>query len=212
MIGLKYPRSYADQVAVTGIRPLPAERLVTSAARLFDRHGIRAVGVDQLIADADVARASLYQNFGSKDGLVAAWLEEQDRLDREGYARTVRDMADDPAPRVQVLFDRAAAAARRRRFRGCLYLNAATEFPDPTHPVHAVVAAHREWLHTVLAATLRQAGATDPEQVAMRIHLLYDGGLAGSKAARSTDPIRLAGAMAADTLLAALGATTATTG
>ncbi|HEY4422230.1 MAG TPA: helix-turn-helix domain-containing protein, partial [Pseudonocardia sp.] len=57
-------------MASVSARPLPAERLVTSAARLFDRHGIRAVGVDQLVADADVARASLYQNFGSKDGLV----------------------------------------------------------------------------------------------------------------------------------------------
>jgi AcrR family transcriptional regulator len=199
---------YADQVASISARPLPAERLITSAARLFDRHGIRAVGVDQLVADADVARASLYQNFGSKDGLVAACLEQQDRLDREGYTRAVRTMADDPAPRVQILFDRAAAAARRRRFRGCLYLNAATEFPDPAHPVHSVVAAHRHWLHTELAATLRQAGAVDPEGTARRIQLIYDGGLAGSKAARSADPIRLAAEMAVDAVAAMLPAPT----
>ncbi|WP_433296628.1 TetR/AcrR family transcriptional regulator [Pseudonocardia sp. CA-142604] len=193
-------------------RPLPAERLVASAARLFDRHGIRAVGVDQLVTDADVARASLYQNFGSKDGLVTSWLEQQDLLDREGYERAVRAMADDAAPRVQVLFDRAAAAARRRRFRGCLYLNAATEFPNPTHPVHAVVAAHRRWLHAVLATTLRQASATDPEEAARRIQVIYDGGLAGSKAARSDDPIRLAGAMAAEVVATALRDTRATVG
>ncbi|MFD1517515.1 TetR/AcrR family transcriptional regulator [Pseudonocardia yunnanensis] len=197
-------------MASIGGRPLPAERLVSSAARLFDRHGIRAVGVDQLVVDADVARASLYQNFGSKDGLVAAWLEQQDRLDREGYARAVRTMADDPAPRIQVLFDRAAAAARRRRFRGCLYLNAATEFPDPAHPVHSVVATHRHWLHAELAATLRRAGAADPEGTAQRIQLIYDGGLAGSKAARSADPIRLAAEMAADAAVAALPAPTVT--
>ncbi|GAA1205279.1 hypothetical protein GCM10009608_46900 [Pseudonocardia alaniniphila] len=169
------------------------------------------MGVDQLVADADVARASLYQNFGSKDGLVTSWLEHQDRLDREGYERAVRAMADDAASRVQVIFDRAAAAARRRRFRGCLYLNAATEFPDPAHPVHAVVAAHRHWLHTVLVATLRQASGTDPEEAARRIQLIYDGGLAGSKATRSADPIRLAGAMAADVVTTALRGTTATT-
>ncbi|HEY4420202.1 MAG TPA: hypothetical protein VGN22_11825, partial [Pseudonocardia sp.] len=85
-----------------------------------------------------------------------------------------------------------------------------TEFPDPAHPVHSVVAAHRHWLHTELAATLRQAGAVDPEGTAQRIQLIYDGGLAGSKAARSADPIRLAAAMAADAVAATLPSSTPT--
>ena len=75
-------------------RPSPAERLLESAASLFDREGIRAVGIDRLIADADVARASLYQHFGSKDALVVSYLERADGNDRDGYRRAVRGLEE----------------------------------------------------------------------------------------------------------------------
>lgn len=181
-------------------RPLPADRLLDTAAALFDREGIRAVGIERLIAEADVARASLYQAFGSKDALVVAYVERADRTDRERYARAVRALAEDPRERIAAFFRLAAAGIRRRRFRGCLYINAATEFPDPDHPVHDAVAAHRDWQRAELVRAARQAGAADPERLGTRLQLLYDGALVGAKTLRDTGPIEEAAALAAELL------------
>ncbi|MEU7811242.1 TetR family transcriptional regulator [Pseudonocardia sp. NPDC049154] len=181
-------------------RPLPAERLLDVAADLFDREGIRAVGIERLIAEADVARASLYQSFGSKDALVVAYLERADRADRVRYAQAVKALGTDPAGRVAAFFRLAAAGMRRRRFRGCLYVNAATEFPDATHPVHAVVVAHRRWQHAEFAAAARQAGAVDPQRLATRLQLLYDGALVGAKADHEVGPLEEAATLAAELL------------
>ncbi|MCX9192367.1 TetR family transcriptional regulator [Carbonactinospora thermoautotrophica] len=175
----------------------PAERLLQTAATLFTREGIRAVGIDRLVAEAKVARASLYQNFGSKDALIAAYLQRQDELDRAAYQRATR-RCDSAVGRVLALFDLAEAAARRRQYPGCLYLNAVTEFPDPKHPVSVAVRSHRQWLRDLLTTELTRAGAADPAALAEQIHLLYDGGLAGSKLSRSPEPIRLAKQMAAN--------------
>lgn len=177
---------------------LPGDRLLTAATSLFDREGIRAVGIERLIAEADVARASLYQAFGSKDSLVVAYLEHADRADRERYTRALRGASDDPVDRVAVFFRLALAGARRRRFRGCLYVNAATEFPDARHPVHGVVRAHRRWQLDEFTDTARHAGAAEPERLGRRLQLLYDGALVGSKAARTVEPIEEAATMAGE--------------
>jgi len=174
----------------------PAERLLDAAARLFDREGIRAVGIDRVIATAGVARASLYTHFGSKDALVTAYLERADREDLQRLRRAVRGLGDDPLGRIRAAFDLASSAARRRGYRGCRYLNAATEFPEPGSPVAAVVAEHRARQRTAFRDALVQLGHPDPDETAARIQLVYDGGLAGSKAERSAEPITRAAALA----------------
>lgn len=167
----------------------PAERLLDAAARLFVQEGIRAVGIDRLIAEASVARASLYQSFGSKDGLIAAYLDRQDELDRAKWSRTARK-SDDPMEKVLLLFDLAATASRTRGFRGCLYLNAATEFPDADHPAARSIARHRAWMRDLLVELLIEAGSHPADEGAQTIQVLYDGALAGSKLSKSTAPIR----------------------
>lgn len=180
----------------------PAERLLDAAGELFDREGIRAVGIDRLIADAGVARASLYQHFGSKDSLVLAYLERVDRADRARYAGATRALGERPLERVRTVFTLAEASARRRRFRGCLYINALTEFPGRDGDVARIVTAHRDWLLDQLDSALRQAGAATPAELARHIQLLYDGALVGTKASRDTGPIRRAAELA-DRLTAA---------
>jgi AcrR family transcriptional regulator len=177
-------------------RPDPGQRLLHSAFQLFDREGIRAVGIDRLIADAGVARASLYQHFGSKDSLVLAYLRRTDHLDRERYQRATRAMAARPLERIRTVFALAESSARRRDYRGCLYLNALTEFPNPASGVAAIVTAHRDWQLRQLSSALSQAGVDDPEPLAQSLQLLYDGGLVGAKSARNTEPIRRAAQLA----------------
>lgn len=175
--------------------PLPAERLLRAATNLFATDGIRAVGIERILEEAGVARASLYQTYGSKDALIVAYLRDQDARDRAAYERTANTL-EFPLQRALLVFDLAAKAARKRNFRGCLYLNAATEFPQRSHPAHEVVRSHRAWLASVWSDSLTELGVDDVDELVEEMTLLYDGGLAGSKVTRSIRPIELARQMA----------------
>lgn len=178
----------------------PAERLLVAAGQLFATHGIRAVGIDQILTAAGVAKASLYQAYGSKEALVVAYLERQDAADRAAY-RAALAAVEDPVRQVLTAFDLALAAARRRSYRGCRYLNAATEFPAAGHPVAAAVEAHRSWLRAQWSAALGALGDGRADLVE-RIQVLYDGGITGAKASRSDAPIVVARRMAEELLTA----------
>lgn len=185
------------EAAATAARP--AERLLAVAAELFSSQGIRAVGIEQILREAGAAKASLYSTYGSKDALVLAYLADLAQADRNRWENEVRDVSD-PVHRLLTFFDLAAVAATRNDFRGCLYANAATEFPGTKfEPVRA----HREWLHATVTSLLHRAGANDPDTLARRIQLLYDGALLGSKLERSTEPIVTARALSRDLISAA---------
>lgn len=181
----------ATAAPVTGTVP-PAQRLLATAAELFANQGIRAVGIDQILREAGVAKASLYSTYGSKDALVIAYLTDLDHADRNRWERAVAEI-DDPVDRILTFFDLASGAATRRDYRGCLYANAATEYPGvELEPVRA----HRQWLWDTLAALLDQAGVSSSAALARRIQLLYDGALLGSKLDRSIEPIAAARTLA----------------
>lgn len=165
----------------------PADRLLTTATNLFVTHGVRAVGIDWILRDAGVAKASLYSAYGSKDGLVIAYLEGLDQADQNRWTHAVEHIAE---PRAQLLtfFDLAIAGGVARNFRGCQYSNAATEFPElELKPVRD----HRLWVRETLVFLLDQIGVRDPGTAAADIQLIYDGALAGSKLERSVRPIEL---------------------
>ncbi|WP_162297260.1 TetR/AcrR family transcriptional regulator [Mycobacteroides abscessus] len=166
----------------------PADRLLQTATDLFATQGIRSVGIDQILREAGVAKASLYSSFGSKDALVVAYLEELDQRDRNRWNAAVAAQRD-PIAKVLTFFDLAATAAESRNFRGCLYANAATEFPGlQLEPVRT----HREWFRATVAALLREARLARPDSIARQVQLLYDGALTGSKIDKSVVPITLA--------------------
>jgi AcrR family transcriptional regulator len=171
----------------------PAKRLLDAATKLFAAQGIRAVGVDQILREAAVAKASLYSTYGSKDALVIAYLADLDQRDRNRYLLATEHVAD-PLARALAFFDLAIATAPTRGFRGCLYANAATEFPDSEL---TPVREHREWMHAVLAGQLAEAGLDAPAELAHRLQVIYDGALVGSKIERSVAPLLRARALAA---------------
>lgn len=172
----------------TVARPAPAERLLDAATDLFSSEGVRAVGIDRILRTADVARASLYSAYGSKDGLVTAYLDRLDYADRDKFAAFIEPLGD-PAEKVLALFDLAAGSAPGTGFRGCRYLNAVTEFPDERTTLLAPVIAHREWLLDTLTELLTAAGVDDPAAMAADVRLIYDGALAGAKFAADAAPI-----------------------
>ena len=159
-------------------------RLLNTATELFYAEGIHAVGVDRVIATAQVTRATLYRHFPSKDDLVVAYLTQADEAIR---ARTAAARAQDvtPADIVRAVGRDIAEDIQRPGFRGCAFLNAVAEYPDPEHPVHRAVLAHRQWFLATVTELLADTGETQPEPAARHFVMLRDGAMA---AGCLTDP------------------------
>ncbi|MFJ9870994.1 TetR/AcrR family transcriptional regulator [Streptomyces sp. NPDC101165] len=174
----------------------PRERLVGAASRLFYYEGVRAVGVERLIAEAGVTKVTFYRHFAAKDDLVVAYL-----LTKDAYYKEVAEplsAAHPPAEAIDLIFEAIAEHARERGFRGSPFLNAAAEYPDADHPVRILVTAHRDWIRGLFRDLLTRLGHTDPESAAGALLMLYDGAMAAgylddSTAAHKTllDAVRL---------------------
>ncbi len=158
-------------------RTHPRDRLLDTAARLFYSHGIHTVGVEQLVSEAAVTRATFYRHFAGKEGLVLAYLHQRD-------ARVRRDVAAVRAAHrgreaLLALMALVGEGVRRDGFRGCGFLNAAAEYPDPTHPVRQYVAEHRRWYLGVLRELAEEVGHPEPGDLARMLVVLRDGAMAG---------------------------------
>src|SRR3954469_3809568 len=150
----------------------PARRRVLDAASaLFYAEGIHAVGVDRVIAEAAVAKATFYHHFPSKDVLVCAYLEEQSAHVR----RATLPAGETHEDQVLAVFDAVGEFTCGPGFRGCAFINAAAEYPDPGHPVRHVIAVHRAWFHGVLRDLLAAGGHPDAERTATMLTVLRDG-------------------------------------
>ena len=180
----------------------PADRLLAAATDLFGKYGIRAVGIDRILREADCAKASLYSTFGSKDALVIAYLREVDLADRNRFAQAIEGV-DDSVARALTFFDLAHAKGLRHDFPGCQYTSAASEFPGVRfEPIDE----HRRWVRSTLSSLLKAAGVRRSASLARQIQLLYDGALVASKVEQSPAPIRFARGLAEDAIARALGA------
>jgi AcrR family transcriptional regulator len=153
------------------------ERILETAFRLFYAKGIRAVGVDLIIGESGVAKATFYKHFPAKDDLVVAYLDRVDGI----WSGQLRDAAaaagPDPADQLVGLFDALGSACRREGYRGCAFINAAAE-SQPGTAVHERTVAHKAAVLAWIRDLAEQAGARDPDSLARALTLLLDGGLA----------------------------------
>jgi AcrR family transcriptional regulator len=147
-------------------------RLLDTATRLFYAEGIHAVGIDRIIAEAGVAKATFYHHFRSKDDLVLAYVVEQDRLGREAVAPMTGQA---PRAAIAAILGRIAAAATAGGFRGCPFLHAAAEYPDPAGPVRRAVDARRAWYQSLLRDLAAANGDPAPDVTAGLLVALSDG-------------------------------------
>jgi AcrR family transcriptional regulator len=160
-------------------RPSAARtRLIESATRLFYEEGIHAVGVDRIIDEAAVTRATLYKQFGGKENLVLAYLRSEDQMLRAMFADAGAAVTA-PADLVDAVIDGIAADIRLRHTRGCPFINAAAEYPDADGAVRQLIDEHREWFRSTLRAVAEGAGLDEPDDVAASLVLLRDAALVG---------------------------------
>jgi AcrR family transcriptional regulator len=186
------------------------DRLLATAGDLFYREGIHSVGIQRVIEEAGVAKASLYAHFKSKDDLVAAYLAQRSEAVRSAIVAELASIAA-PVDRLLHLFDRSVAWVASPEFRGCPFQNAQSELACDTHPGRAVLADHRAWMRDLLTGLVQEAGATEAPRLAGALMALLEGAGSRGLAERSPEAARDA-RWAAGQLLAAAGLATASHG
>jgi AcrR family transcriptional regulator len=160
------------------------ERMLAAADDLFYREGVQTVGIDRIVRQAGVAKASLYNLFGSKEGLVQAYLEARHADARQQVERALTRFRT-PRERLLGVFDAQGQLFTEPGFNGCAHLTASAEARHGS-PVACATDRYRLWVRTLFADLAREAGVDDFEGMARQLHLLYDG--AGVSARMDRDP------------------------
>ena len=151
-----------------------ARRVLEVASDLFYRRGIHAVGVDTIAAESGVTKRTLYDRFGSKDALVTAYLAARDRRWRAAVLARLDAAGQDPVARVLAPFD-VLSEWLAPGSRGCAFVNAFAELPDPDHPARRLVVAEKIWLRDLFRSLLRDAEVGDPDTLAAQLLSLHEG-------------------------------------
>jgi AcrR family transcriptional regulator len=155
--------------------PGTRDRILDHATRLFQEHGPRAVGTQQIIDECGCGKKLLYREFASKDDLVVAYLE---RCHREWSAimdEATKPHAGDPARQLVALVQAVASQVTATDYSGCPFRTTYSHYPDDAHPAHLVAVRHVRDLRARLHTLARRAGAPDPNALADRLMLIIDG-------------------------------------
>ena len=159
MSPLKLPASATPPPSVR--RTPAASRILETAERLFYAHGIGRVGVDTIVAESGVAKTTLYAHFRTKDELVAAYLASRSERQREQLEPLLSGDAS-PSDRVLTAFAQRAESLAAPEWRGCAFLNARAEYPDPEGIVSETVDKHRAWIRAFFKELLHRRTTPTP--------------------------------------------------
>jgi AcrR family transcriptional regulator len=171
----KHTASKRRDVATATPEKPARERIFDVAKDLFYHRGIRAIGVETIVAEAGATKMSLYRTFPSKDDLVVAYLEDRNAVYWAWWDRTIAPHEGNARAQIRALCEALAVKLRRPGYRGCPFTNAATEFPEPDHPARAVAEANKQEQRRRLHQMAVAAGATQPQVLADQLFLLMEG-------------------------------------
>lgn len=153
-------------------------RVLETAYALFCRHGIQRIGIDRIIAEAGVAKMTLYRHFASKDELVLAFLAlREQRWTLDWLAAEVERRSSDPAERMLLLFDVLDGWFRSPDFESCAFMRTLLEVPDPADPVHAAAVHHLDTVKAMLTDNAEQASIAHADDVALHLQVLMMGSI-----------------------------------
>lgn len=175
----------------------PRERILRTADRLFYEQGYLATGINQIIAEAQVAKASFYQHFPSKEDLAIAYLNQRSETMLKRFRQAVESQPD-PEQGLFAFFSLLHDFAEQTDFRGCAFLNMASEFPNHHSQVRDIIMQHktslRSYITTLVQAALPNESAETVNVKATTVFLLVEGALVESQNYRNTWPIQAAAA------------------
>jgi len=150
-------------------------RILDTASKLFYERGVRAVGVDLVVAESGVAKASLYRHFRTKDDLIVAFLEREDAQFWAQWDEVAARHADDPLAEIEAHMRWIGKRLARANYRGCPQINVAAEFAEADHPSRGVSRAHMQAMRRRLAELARRFGAARPSELAAQLGVLVNG-------------------------------------
>ena len=151
------------------------ERILETARTLFYQRGVRAVGVDLVVEKAGVAKTSLYRHFGTKDDLIAAFLEREDADFWATWDGVAGRHGNDATAELDAHLGWIGDRVGRPNYRGCPQLNVAAEFPDLDHPARKVASAHKRQMRQRLKGLAERLGVARPDELAGQLSLLING-------------------------------------
>lgn len=155
------------------------DKLISTSSDLFYQRGFQAVGLDQILDAVGITKTAFYKHFESKDELIVAALEYRDQRDMaDWFAFFDARGQEDATGKLLAVFDLMDDWFGRPDFRGCLFMNAATEFPSPSDPIHQAAIHHSQNVHRELQRMAAAAGASDPDSLARQILMLMTGAIA----------------------------------
>ena len=164
------------------------QRLLDAADRLFYAHGVRAVGVDRLLAEARVTRVTFYRHFPTKEDLVEAYLRERMARGRRRVTEILDRSPDDPRAALDEIARTFVEDSTVPGLRGCEFVNASAEYSDDSDPARTLAVEQRQWIRDVTADLLGRLGHPRPHELAEVLLMLRTGaviaaGLDGSASA-----------------------------
>jgi AcrR family transcriptional regulator len=178
-----------------------------AAAELFYTDGIRAVGINRVLEEAQTPIMSLYRIFGSKEGLVEEFLHDKDNRVRALFEREVERLAETPRERALAMFDVLGQVIAQPDYRGCTFINVAVEMADPEHPFVGIAQSHKEFVRGAFTRYLTEAGLRETEPLASQLLMLMNGVFVTAQIQSNHKQIASQGRMAAEVLIdAALAA------
>jgi AcrR family transcriptional regulator len=153
-------------------------RILDTAYELFSRHGIRAVGIDRIIAEAQIAKATLYRHFPSKEDLVIAFLDLRGRRwTHEWLEGATERLAPRPQERVLFVFDALDEWFHRSDYEGCSFINTLLEVDERDNPIHREAVRHLGVVRETLKRWAEQAGAHNPVEMSYQLQILMMGAI-----------------------------------
>ncbi len=176
--------------------------LLDTALRLFNQHGYHATGIDLIIAEAGIAKTTLYRHFATKEDLILAALERRDEEDRLAVRTFVEQRTSDPVERLLATFDFLETTVRDKQFRGCIFMSAAGEHKDTVDPVFRASSMHKRLALAYFEELAHAARFAEPKRIAAEINLLHEGAVAVAQITRIVEPARQAKRMAQQLLAA----------
>jgi AcrR family transcriptional regulator len=161
-----------EEATRPAVRVPARDRILAVASNLFYKEGIHSVGIDRIIEEAGVAKASLYNSFRNKDDLVGAYLEGRRQRVTSRIEAAIAEHSD-PRDRLLAVFDAESAIIADSPYNGCAFSSATSESHSTS--VDEATAAYRSWYRHLFTELAEAAGAGDPPRLARQLQLLYDG-------------------------------------
>lgn len=169
------------------------QRIIETAERLFYAEGTRSVGIDRIIAEADVAKMTLYNHFASKDDLILAVLKYRETQFDEMIAKSIERHVRKGKDKLAAFFAALKDWFRSPGFRGCSFINARVELADAEHPASQFAAEHKQRFHTFLKEILSESvGAKAAKSLTPAVALMVEGAIVTAVMEQSAKPADVA--------------------